>query len=296
MALPLSITLNVAGEASAKEYRYSPGMSIFGSKTQDKDNGKTNIPRQLFVPYSVRITRADVVKAGEFSDPKNVTSPDLLRVLGSEPNAVRVLDYAESRSGDQGVGLDVSSKSGLLKENINTVVQLAFKDGSKIELQSEVYTIYSSKLVSWKLNPKSSYTNASISAVVDISVVRGTQIGTLKRQRLKCPGRREALRESIKEVFKKDLLGTPPKRPSNVVSRRLLQAMRPPSSSRGSRYLSNEDRRRLRLLYPNDPRYAPTSRRTVSRASRRGGKPRKPRKTRTTKRTTNNYVLRTWVI
>ena len=266
MALPLSITLNVTGEASAKEYRYSPSMSIFGTlvqnnnqdDAQEKDDAKTKVPRQLFVPYAVRITRGDILKAGEFVDPKKVTNKDLLRALGSESSAVRALDYAEARSGDKGVTLDESAKSGLLQQNINTVLQLAFKDDSKIQLQSEVYTIYSNKLLSWKLNPKSSYNRANVSVVVDISVVRGTQIGTLKKQRLKCPGRREALRESVKDVFKRDLLGAPSKKPSKVVSRRLIQPRRSSSSSRGSRYLSNEDRRRLRMLYPYDPRYAPS--------------------------------------
>ena len=149
MALPLSITLNVAGEASAKEYRYSPSMSIFGTlvqnnnqdDAQEKDDAKTKVPRQLFVPYAVRITRGDILKAGEFVDPKKVTNKDLLRALGSESSAVRALDYAEARSGDKGVTLDESAKSGLLQQNINTVLQLAFKDDSKIQLQSEVYTI-----------------------------------------------------------------------------------------------------------------------------------------------------------
>jgi hypothetical protein len=317
MALPLSITLNVTGEAIAKEYRYSPSMSIFGSTSQNnnqdnaqgKDDTKKKVPRQLFVPYAVRITRADILKAGEFVDPKKVTNKDLLRVLGVESNAVRTLDYAEARTGDKAVALDASSKSGLLQENIKTVLQLAFKDDSQIQLQSEVYTIYSNKLVSWKLNPKTSYNGASISAVVSISVVRGTQIGTLKKQRLKCPGRREALRESVKEVFKKDLLGAPSKKPSKVVSRRLFQPRR--SSSRGSRYLSNEDRRRLRMLYPYDPRYAPSydrRRRSQSRSRSsasspmRGGMHMKKgtRKTKNNKnnkrKTRRNYVFKTWVI
>jgi len=304
MALPLSITLNVTGEASAKEYQYSPSMSIFGSsiqsssqnKAESKDAVETKVPNQLFIPYAVRITRADVVKAGEFTDPKNVTSKDLLRVLGSESSAIRVLDYAEARSGDKGVSLDESSKSGILKENINTVLQLALKDDSKIQLQSEVYTIYSNKLVSWKLNPKSSYTSASISAVMDISVVKGTQIGTLKKQRLKCPGRREALRESIKSIFKKDLLGDPSKKPSKVVSRRLLQSRKRSSlSSTGSRYLSNEDRRRLRMMYPYDPRYASSySRRRP--LSSRGGRRKKLGRTRKNRKPKKSYVFKTWVI
>jgi hypothetical protein len=317
MALPLSITLNVAGEASSKEYRYAPSMSIFGNagqnttqdNAQDKDNTKTKVPQQLFVPYAVRITRADILKAGEFVDPKKVTNKDLLRALGSESSAVRALDYAEARSGDKGVALEVSSKSGLLQENINTVLQLAFKDDSKIQLQSEVYTIYSNKLVSWKLLPKTSYSHASISAVVDVSVVRGTQIGTIKKQRLKCPGRREALRESVKDVFKKDLLGTPSKKPSKVVSRRLIQPRRSSSSSsRGSRYLSNEDRRRLRMLYPYDPRYAPSygrigqsqTRSQSSSSSLRGGMRRRRKGTRKNKnekrKSRRNYVFKTWVI
>lgn len=322
MALPLSITLNVTGEASAKEYRYSPSMSIFGAfaqnnnqdNAQGKDDAKTKVPRQLFVPYAVRITRGDILKAGEFVDPKKVTNKDLLRALGSESSAVRALDYAEARSGDKGVTLDESSKSGLLQQNLNTVLQLAFKDDSKIQLQSEVYTIYSNKLVSWKLNPKTSYNRASVSAVVSISVVRGTQIGTLKKQRLKCPGRREALRESVKEVFKKDLLGAPSKKPSKVVSRRLIQPRRSSSSSsRGSRYLSNEDRRRLRMLYPYDPRYAPSydrrrrsqsqsrsQSRSQSSSSSRGGAHNKRNRTRKTKndkrKPRRNYVFKTWVI
>ena len=317
MALPLSITLNVAGEASAKEYRYSPSMSIFGTLAQNnnqdnaqgKDDTKTKVPRQLFVPYAVRITRADILKAGEFVDPKNVTSKDLLRALGSESSAVRALDYAEARSGDKGVTLEASSKSGLLQDNINTVLQLAFKDDSKIQLQSEVYTIYSNKLVSWKLNPKTSYSRASVSAVVNVSLVRGTQIGTLKKQRLKCPGRREALRESVKDVFKKDLLGEPSKKPSKVVSRRLIQPRSSSSSSRGSRYLSNEDRRRLRMLYPYDPRYAPsygrsgrsrTRSQTSSTSSSRGGMRKKWKGTRKNRnkrqRSKRNYVFKTWVI
>lgn len=321
MSLPLSITLNVTGEASAKEYRYSPSMSIFGTlvqnnnqdNAQERDNAKTKIPRQLFVPYAVRITRDDILKAGEFVDPKKVTNKDLLRALGSESSAVRALDYAEARSGDKGVTLDESSKSGLLQQNINTVLQLAFKDDSNIQLQSEVYTIYSNKLVSWKLNPKTSYNRASISAVVSISVVRGTQIGTLKKQRLKCPGRREALRESVKDVFKKDLLGAPSKKPSKVVSRRLIQPRRSSSSSsRGSRYLSNEDRRRLRMLYPYDPRYAPSydrryapsydrrRRSQSSTSSSRGGARNKRNRTRKNKndkrKSRRNYFFKTWVI
>ena len=297
MALPLSITLNVTGEANAKEYRYSPSMSIFGITSQntsqgnekDKDDTKTEVPRQLFVPYAVRISRADILKAGEFVDPKKVTSKDLLRAVGSESSAVRALDYAEARSGDKGVTLDASSKSGLLKDNINTVLQLAFKDGNKIQLQSEVYTIYSNKLVSWKVNPKTSYNRESVSVVFDISVVRGTQIGTLKKQRLKCPGRREALRQSVKDVFKKDLLGEPSKKPSKVVSRRLIQPKR--SSSRGSRYLSNEDRRRLRMLYPYDPKYAPSynrSGRSQTSSSSRGGAHKKCKRTRKNKRSRKN--------
>jgi hypothetical protein len=318
MALPLSITLSVTGEASAKEYRYSPDMSIFGSNSQStsqeneqgKDDAKAKEPRQLFVPYAVRITRADILKAGEFVDPKKVTSKDLLRALGSESSAVRALDYAEARSGDKGVELDESSKSGLLQENINTVLQLAFKDDSKIQLQSEVYTIYSNKLVSWKLNPKTPYGSASISAVVNISLVRGTQIGTLKKQRLKCPGRREALRESVKEVFKKDFLGAPSNKPSKVVSRRLIQPRSSSSSSSGgSRYLSNEDRRRLSMLYPYDPRYAPsysrngrsrTRSQSLSPSSTRGGMRKKRNRTRKNKnrkrKTRRNYVFKTWVI
>ena len=317
MALPLSITLNVTGEASAKEYRYSPSMSIFGTlvqnnnqdDAQEKDDAKTKVPRQLFVPYAVRITRGDILKAGEFVDPKKVTNKDLLRALGSESSAVRALDYAEARSGDKGVTLDESAKSGLLQQNINTVLQLAFKDDSKIQLQSEVYTIYSNKLLSWKLNPKSSYNRANVSVVVDISVVRGTQIGTLKKQRLKCPGRREALRESVKDVFKRDLLGAPSKKPSKVVSRRLIQPRRSSSSSRGSRYLSNEDRRRLRMLYPYDPRYAPSydrrrrsqsqSRSQTSSSSRGGARNKKnrTRKNRNDKRKPKrSYVFKTWVI
>ena len=317
MALPLSITLNVTGEASAKEYRYSPSMSIFGTlvqnnnqdDAQEKDDAKTKVPRQLFVPYAVRITRGDILKAGEFVDPKKVTNKDLLRALGSESSAVRALDYAEARSGDKGVTLDESAKSGLLQQNINTVLQLAFKDDSKIQFQSEVYTIYSNKLLSWKLNPKSSYNRANVSVVVDISVVRGTQIGTLKKQRLKCPGRREALRESVKDVFKRDLLGAPSKKPSKVVSRRLIQPRRSSSSSRGSRYLSNEDRRRLRMLYPYDPRYAPSydrrrrsqsqSRSQTSSSSRGGARNKKnrTRKNRNDKRKPKrSYVFKTWVI
>ena len=319
MALPLSITLNVTGEASAKEYRYSPSMSIFGTLVQNNnqdnaqgnDDAKAKVPRQLFVPYAVRITRGDILKAGEFVDPKKVTNKDLLRALGSESSAVRALDYAEARSGDKGVALDESAKSGLLQQNINTVLQLAFKDDSKIQLQSEVYTIYSNKLLSWKLNPKTSYNRANVSVVVDISVVRGTQIGTLKKQRLKCPGRREALRESVKDVFKRDLLGAPSKKPSKVVSRRLIQPRRSSSSSsRGSRYLSNEDRRRLRMLYPYDPRYAPSydrRRRSQSQSqsrsqtsSSRGGarnKKNRTRKNRNDKRKPKrSYVFKTWVI
>ena len=320
MALPLSITLNVTGEASAKEYRYSPSMSIFGSLVQNNnqdnaqgnDDAKTKVPRQLFVPYAVRITRGDILKAGEFVDPKKVTNKDLLRALGSESSAVRALDYAEARSGDKGVTLDESSKSGVLQQNINTVLQLAFKDDSKIQFQSEVYTIYSNKLLSWKLNPKTSYNRANVSVVVDISVVRGTQIGTLKKQRLKCPGRREALRESVKDVFKRDLLGAPSKKPSKVVSRRLIQPRRSSSSSRGSRYLSNEDRRRLRMLYPYDPRYAPSydrrrrsqsqsqSRSQSSTSSSRGGARNKRNRTRKNRndkgKPKRSYVFRTWVI
>ena len=320
MALPLSITLNVTGEASAKEYRYSPSMSIFGSLVQNNnqdnaqgnDDAKAKVPRQLFVPYAVRITRGDILKAGEFVDPKKVTNKDLLRALGSESSAVRALDYAEARSGDKGVTLDESSKSGVLQQNINTVLQLAFKDDSKIQFQSEVYTIYSNKLLSWKLNPKTSYNRANVSVVVDISVVRGTQIGTLKKQRLKCPGRREALRESVKDVFKRDLLGAPSKKPSKVVSRRLIQPRRSSSSSRGSRYLSNEDRRRLRMLYPYDPRYAPSydrrrrsqsqsqSRSQSSTSSSRGGARNKRNRTRKNRndkgKPKRSYVFRTWVI
>ncbi len=313
MALPLSITLNVTGEASAKEYRYSPSMSIFGTlvqnnnqdDAQEKDNAKTKVPRQLFVPYAVRITRGDILKAGEFVDPKKVTNKDLLRALGSESSAVRALDYAEARSGDKGVTLDESAKSGLLQQNINTVLQLAFKDDSKIQLQSEIYTIYSNKLLSWKLNPKSSYNRANVSVVVEISVVRGTQIGSLKKQRLKCPGRREALRESVKDVFKRDLLGAPSKKPSKVVSRRLIQPRRSSSSSsRGSRYLSNEDRRRLRMLYPYDPRYAPSydrrRRSQSSTSSSRGGARNKRNRTRKNKndkgKPKRGYFFRTWVI
>ena len=321
MALPLSITLNVTGEASAKEYRYSPSMSIFGTLVQNNnqdnaqgnDDAKAKVPRQLFVPYAVRITRGDILKAGEFVDPKKVTNKDLLRALGSESSAVRALDYAEARSGDKGVALDESAKSGLLQQNINTVLQLAFKDDSKIQLQSEVYTIYSNKLLSWKLNPKTSYNRANVSVVVDISVVRGTQIGTLKKQRLKCPGRREALRESVKDVFKRDLLGAPSKKPSKVVSRRLIQPRRSSSSSsRGSRYLSNEDRRRLRMLYPYDPRYAPSydrrrrsqsqsqSRSQSSTSSSRGGARNKRNRTRKNRndkgKPKRSYVFKTWVI
>ena len=126
MALPFSITLNVTGEASAKEYRYSPSMSIFGTlvqnnnqdDAQEKDDAKTKVPRQLFVPYAVRITRGDILKAGEFVDPKKVTNKDLLRALGSESSAVRALDYAEARSGDKGVTLDESAKSGLFSRTL----------------------------------------------------------------------------------------------------------------------------------------------------------------------------------
>ena len=64
-----------------------------------------------------RITRGDILKAGEFVDPKKVTNKDLLRALGSESSAVRALDYAEARSGDKGVTLDESSKSECFTEH-----------------------------------------------------------------------------------------------------------------------------------------------------------------------------------
>lgn len=329
MALPLSITLNITGEASAKDYRYAPSMSIFDSPnavTTDADKKEGNkskddvinkVPSQLFVPFAIRITRADIVKGGEFVDPKKVTDVDLIRALGSEASAVRVLDYAEARTGKKGIDLDESLSSGVLKDNVDTVVQLVFKDGRQLKLQSEVYTIYTSKLVSWKLNQKTARTGASVSVVVDVSVVRGKQISRMKRQRLLCPGRREALRESIKKIFKKDLLGDPAKKPLKVVPRRLIQSRsRTQSSSRPSRYLSNEDLRRLRLLYPYDPRYARPTRRSSSSSrsalpssssrtpsssttpSRGGGRTRKNKHAaqRKSRRKQKSYVLRTWYI
>jgi hypothetical protein len=333
MALPLSITLNITGEASAKDYRYAPSMSIFDSPSavatdadkkygnKSKDDVINKVPSQLFVPFAIRITRADIVKGGEFVDPKKVTDVDLIRALGSEASAVRVLDYAEARTGKKGTDLNESLSSGVLKDNVDTVMQLVFKDGRQLKLQSDVYTIYTSKLVSWKLNQKTARTGASVSVVVDVSVVRGKQISRMKKQRLLCPGRREALRESIKKVFKKDLLGDPAKKPLKVVPRRLIQSRSrtQSSSSRPSRYLSNEDLRRLRLLYPYDPRYARPTRRSSSSSrsaspssspssrtpssstttpSRGGGRTRRHKHAarRKSRRNRKSYVLRTWYI
>ena len=250
MALPLSITLNISGEAIAKDYRYAPSMSVFDgggsaatlASEKDADKAKPTQPlSQLFVPYAIKITRADIVKGGEFIDPKKVTDKDLVRALSNQASVVRMLDYAEARSGTKGVGLDESASSGVLKANVDTVAQLLFKDGKQLKLQGEVYTIYSNKMVSWKLEKPTTRDKGKVFVVMELSVVKGAHIGIIKKQRLLCPSRRANLRESIKAVTGKDLMGEPAKKPLKTVPRRLIQS--PLTRSRSSRSSSSSSRR-----------------------------------------------------
>lgn len=306
MALPLNITINVSGDAIAKNYKYSPSMSIFDNSglssqpnegNKSKDNKLNTIPTQLYIPYAFRLTRADIVKGGEFNDPKKVTDKDLICALGSQASAIRMLDYAEARTGKSSISLDDSQSSGTLKDNVDIITQLIFKNGKNLKLQNETYTIYANKIDSWKVIPKTLREKEKVNVVINISVARGKSIGFLRRQRLSCPEKRVELRESVKAVFGKDLMGEPARKPLKVVPRRLFQASS--NSTSRSRGTSNRSRRRmsdaeLRRLYQYNypyryqaerrprgrvsPSYSSSSSQTIS-PVRRGGMTRKRKMT-----------------
>lgn len=318
MALPLSITINVSGDAIAKDYKYLPSMSVFNSsgvssktaleENKSKDDNLNKVPTQLFVPYAFRLTRADIVKGGEFVDPKKSTDADLIRALGNQASAIRMLDYAEARTGKSSINLNDAMSSGTLKDNVELITQLIFKNGKNIKLQNEVYTIYSNQMDSWKVIPKTSREKEKVSVVISISVARGKHIGFLRRQRLSCPGRRANLRESVKSVFGKDLIGEPAKKPLKVVPRRLFQASSSSSrNTRSRRRLTDDELRRLyRYNYPyrNPYERTPRVRRSPSSTSSsqttppvtRGGNTRKRKmaSVKTLKNRKKNYILNTW--
>ena len=325
MAVPLSITLNITGEALAKEYRYTPSMSILSNeqsgegKRENKDDGNDNdkrkassVPTQLFVPYALRISRQDLIKAGEFVDPKKVTAGDLVRLLGSKESVIRAIDYAQARTGTGGnadMTVTASASSGVLLGNVETIMEILFKNGSNLKLSGEVYTVYSNKMETWRLVPRTRREGERVTSLMAISVAKGKSIGFVKRQKLACPRRRNALRESIKQLTGKDLMGEPVKKPLKTVPRRLVSPATSRSYSSSSRDrrrsgLSEADARRLRrLLDRRDSRssYSRTPSSAYSSRSRRsgGGKTRRKRAKKpgkTKKASKNHYVLRTWYI
>lgn len=280
MALPLSITLNIKGDAIANDYKYTPSMTLF-------DTSGT-IPKELFIPYGARLSKNDILKGGEFADPKNVTDKDLIRLLGNDGTVIRILDYAEARTGDKLVNLNTSKTSGILDDNVKLIIELIFKNGKKMQLQNEIYTIYSHKLKSWKIVSKSSRGKEIIDVFIDVTIIRGKSVGFIQGQRLSCSDKRDAIRESIKDVFGKDLFGDPKKKPVKVAPKRLVRpqiSRNVPNrrSSLSNSQIDQEMRGRLNQLlapYPNRPRV------------RRGGRKHNTRTSKTTCRKTRKQKTR----
>lgn len=261
MALPLSITINVNGEATAKNYQYTPSMSLFdigvisgsiddkNKKENYKSEEKSNYGSQLFVPYSFPLVRSDIIKGGEFIDVTKVNDKDLIRALTKQTSVIRMLDYAEARVGQKPLDISASISSGTLENNVKLITQLIFKNGKNLKLQGDIYTVYNNNMVSWKLVPKTAYTKEYVSAIINISVSRGLKIGFIKRQKLSCPANRQNLRESIKTVFGVDLLGEPSRTlPMGIIPKRLLQPVT--KSSLYSKYNTRRLRDRYRSAYP----------------------------------------------
>lgn len=270
MAAPLSITMNIDGEALATDYRYSPNMtpSISGVN-------------ELYILPTIRLTRNDLVKGGEYSTASKVTDNDLIRLLGKPQSLIRAMDYAEARGETAVKTLAEAKQEKIIDDNLQLVFNLLFKKGKNIILDGRTYTIYASNLdLPWTEKKRVGFILPTIHMKVSISVTLGERLGVLKQTRLSCSGNRKALRESVKKVFGSDLMGDPER--SKTVVRRLIAQQSEKSKgdmnvisdlrkAQRRRYLTQVRREGLQYPYlrqlPGEDNYS-TLRRAVERERR----------------------------
>jgi hypothetical protein len=201
--------MNIKGEAIAEKYRYLPNMT-------DSNIGN----EQLYIPYVVRLTKEDVVNAGNFesSFPSNA---DLINVFTDTNTLYKALDYAINNDEKQAKTLQDSERDGILRSNIELLTELIFKRKNTIRLVGDVYTIYESRINSIKTNKQTPTQVESVTVVIDIGVYQGE----IARQKITCRGKRANLRNSFIMVFGIDLLGEPKR--SKVIPRRLVSPVIP---------------------------------------------------------------------
>ena len=153
-----------------------------------------------------------------------------------------------------------------------------------INLKGDTYRIYETNIVNIKINEKSSVQVESVVVTVNITVLKSDS----KKQKLSCKVKREKLRESIKDVFKYDLLG-PSKKDKTIATRLSVPKIPLKVPNKTRRYNRYRDRYRFRDDYDSrdDSRYD-LRRRNNFRNRRRymGGKKVTKSKTKSKKRLT----------
>lgn len=127
----------------------------------------------------------------------------------------KAIDYAKlDTNKNTSKTLAESYEKGILQENINLLLSLTLKKKKDINLKGNIYKIYETNIVNIKINEKSSVQVESVVVTVNITVLKSDS----KKQKLSCKVKREKLRESIKTVFKYDLLG-PSKKDKTIATR-----------------------------------------------------------------------------
>lgn len=224
MAAQLSIMFNSTGGVITKDYPYNISMS--GASTSDT---------VLYIPYKTKLTNKDLIAAAKL-DKTTATVKDLIIALTKQVTVVSSQDYAEATGQKMVDTYEQGVNAGYVEANINYVIGLTLAKNRKLLIKPTVYTINTSKLVSWKRDSPGSGASSvvKLEAVVDISLVEGTKISFMKRQRESCKDKRERVRNSLKQVFNIDI-GAP--KPTGVVSRRLTAPVKKSKPTRRTRSL-----------------------------------------------------------
>jgi hypothetical protein len=202
MATVLKILLNIKGDAKADNFYYFPTMT----------NNKI-LDRQLYIPYEIELVKDNLIKASDISN--NINDNNLLNIFTKPELLFKAIDYAKlDTNKDTSKTLVESYEKRILQENIDLLLSLTLKKKKDIYLKGDTYRIYETNIENIKINEKSSVQVESVVVTVNITVLKSDS----KKQKLSCKVKREKLRESIKTVFKYDLLG-PSKKDKNIATR-----------------------------------------------------------------------------
>lgn len=213
MATLLNIFMNVNGEAIAEDYKFKYTPNMTNTSISNKN---------LFIVYGVELDKEDIIDFGtktNLFDNRFPPDEQILKLFTkSDETLFNMINFIKTRLSDESdkiaKTLSESKEKGILKNNVELLLNLILKRKQNIHLKNEVYTISESNIndtKDLKVNEKTATQVESVSVKVDIDVYKGE----VNRQKISCISKRQRLRKSFKNVFNTDFLGKPKK--SNVI-------------------------------------------------------------------------------